>query len=159
MQVCILKANHTDLETILQLQKDCYMAEAEIYNDYTIPPLKQDLKSLENEFANSTILKSIINGELVGSIRGFSNNKTAFIGKLIVKKDLQNSGIGQQLLSAMESVFMDCTRFELFTGFRSQKNLYLYHKHGYREFKQQKVNDTLTLIFLEKIKVDTQINN
>lgn len=152
MQIEILKANKNDLETILQLQKDCYMTEAEIYNDYTIQPLQQDLKSLENEFKNATILKGVINGEIVGSVRGFVDNETSYIGKLIVKNDYQNRGIGRLLLVSIESTFKDCNRFELFTGFMSQKNLYLYNKLGYIEFKRQMINDNMTLIYLEKKK-------
>ena len=152
MQIDILPAKRKDLETILQLQKDCYLTEAQIYNDYNIPPLKQDLKSLEKEFENTTILKGMINGEIVGSVRGFVDNGTCFIGKLIVKKDFQNKGIGRLLLDSIETNFKDCYRFELFTGYKSQKNLYLYNKQGYKEFKRQVINDNTTMIYLEKIK-------
>ena len=152
MQIDILKANQNDLETILELQKDCYMTEAAIYNDYNIPPLKQDLESLKNEFKNTTILKSLINGQIVGSVRGFVDNETFYIGKLIVKKEFQNKGIGRLLLDSIELTFKDCTRFELFTGFKSQKNLYLYNKLGYKEFKRQRIHDNLTMIYLEKKK-------
>jgi ribosomal protein S18 acetylase RimI-like enzyme len=152
MQIDILKASKSDLEAILQLQKDCYMSEAEIYNDYNIPPLQQDLKSLENEFENSKILKCIINGEIVGSVRGFLKDETSYIGRLIVKNYFQNKGIGRQLLDSIESTFKDCNRFELFTGHKSQKNLYLYKKLGYKEFKKEMVNQNLTIIYLEKIK-------
>ena len=150
MQIDILQANRDDLETILQLQKDCYITEAEIYNDYDIQPLLQDLKSLENEFENAVILIGVIEGEIVGSVRGFLDNETAYIGKLIVKKDFQNNGIGRLLLDAIESTFQKSIRFELFTGFKSQKNLYLYNKLGYKEFKHQIINDNLELIYLEK---------
>jgi len=152
MQIDILKASKSDLEAILQLQKECYMSEAEIYNDYNILPLQQDLKSLENEFENYTILKCIINGEIVGSVRGFVEDETSYIGRLIVKNDFQNKGIGRQLLDSIESTFKDCNRFELFTGHKSQKNLYLYKKLGYKEFKQEMVNKNLTIIYLEKTK-------
>jgi ribosomal protein S18 acetylase RimI-like enzyme len=150
MQIDILKANKTDLKTILQLQKNCYLTEAEIYNDYNIPPLQQELISLENEFENATILKAVVNGEIVGSIRGFVENGTSYIGKLIVKNNFQNNGIGKLLLDSLESTFKDCTRFELFTGYRSQKNLYLYNKLGYKEFKRQQITDNLTIVYLEK---------
>lgn len=152
MQIDILPAERKDLEIILQLQKDCYLTEAQIYNDYNISPLKQDLKSLEKEFENTMIIKGMINGEIVGSVRGFVDNGTCFIGKLIVKKEFQNIGIGQRLLDSIESTFKDCNRFELFTGYKSQKNLYLYNKQGYKEFKRQVINDNMIIIYLEKIK-------
>lgn len=152
MQINILKAQKSDLPTILQLQKDCYLSEAEIYKDFQIQPLTQDLESLEKEFENSIILKSVMNGEIVGSIRGYVSDDTAYIGKLIVRSDHQNKGIGRQLMDAIELSFADCKRIELFTGFKSEKNLYLYNKLGYKEFKSKIMDVNLTLVYLEKIK-------
>jgi len=152
MQINISQVNKSDLETILSLQKKCYLAEAELYNDFTIQPLQQDLLSLENEFENSIILKYEINGAIIGSIRGYIENGIVYIGKLFVKNDFQNKGIGSELLKAIESQFNDAQRFELFTGYKSQKNLYLYKKQGYKEFKQQTISDTIVLLYLEKKK-------
>ncbi len=152
MQINILKAQQSDLPTILQLQKDCYLSEAEIYNDFQIQPLTQDLESLEKEFEKSMILKSVMNGEIVGSIRGYVSDDTAYIGKLIVRSDHQDKGIGRQLMDAIELSFTDCKRIELFTGFKSLKNLYLYNKLGYKEFKRKAIDANLTLVYLEKIK-------
>ena len=157
MYIHIQQAEENDLEAILQLQKDCYMSEAMIYNDYEIQPLKQDLESLTKEFENSTILKAEINKEIVGSIRGYDDNKTAYIGKLIVKSDYQNKGIGKLLLNSIEQNFNSCNRFELFTGFKSQKNIYLYNKLGYKEFKQQIINNNLILIYLDKQNTSNRI--
>jgi hypothetical protein len=44
----------------------------------------------------------------------------------------------------------DCKRFELFTSERSERNMYLYVKFGYREFKRVPLNEKTTLVFLEK---------
>ncbi len=152
MEVAILKAKQADLQKILQLQKDCYLTEAEIYNDFQIQPLKQDFNSLLKEFENSIILKAEINGNIIGSVRGHVDKKTGFIGKLIVEKKYQNKGIGRLLLDKIEKEFKNCIRFELFTGQQSMKNIYLYNKVGYQEFKQQTINEKLTLIYLEKKK-------
>ena len=80
-----------------------------------------------------------------------SDAQTAYIGKLIVSEEFQNKGIGSMLLHAIESSLHNCNRYELFTGNKSQKNLYLYTKLGYKEFNQQIINNTVTLIYLEKI--------
>ncbi|MBP1640505.1 MAG: putative acetyltransferase [Bacteroidetes bacterium] len=150
MHIDISKATLADLKPILRLQKECYQTEAEIYNDYDIPPLLQDLKALEEEFAQITILKAEIRGELVGSVRGYIDNETAHIGKLIVAPDFQNRGIGRLLIGAIESTLAGCQQFELFTGSLSSKNLYLYSKLGYQEFYRQEASNHLTMIFLRK---------
>jgi len=150
MEISIIKAESSDLEAILKLQKECYVIEAEIYNDYGIAPLTQDIQSLEEEFGKSTILKAVVENKIIGSVRGFVENKTLYIGKLIVDQNYQNKGIGQRLLDAIEHVFQEYSRIELFTGFKSRKNLYLYNKRGYKEFKRQKISDNLSLVFMEK---------
>jgi ribosomal protein S18 acetylase RimI-like enzyme len=75
---------------------------------------------------------------------------TAYIGRLMVKPDSQNKGIGSRLMQAIEEHFRVADRYELFAGHRSARNLYLYRKLGYREFKRLPVNDSIVLVFLEK---------
>lgn len=40
-------------------------------------------------------------------------------------------------MMAIEDVFKDYDRYEIFTGHRSKKNLYLYKKRDYKEFKNE----------------------
>jgi hypothetical protein len=43
-----------------------------------------------------------------------------------------------------------CARFELFTGHKSEKNIHIYKKLGYKNFKTDKITDNLNLIYMEK---------
>jgi ribosomal protein S18 acetylase RimI-like enzyme len=79
-----------------------------------------------------------------------------YLGRLIVHPDFQNQGIGTRLMNKIEEMFGDVKRFELFTRHRSEKNLYLYQKLGYKVFKTVKANDRLNIIYLEK-KIDHSI--
>ena len=56
-----------------------------------------------------------------------------------------------QLMQEIEARFPGAARFELFTGQKSQGNLRLYQRLGYQPFKQQVLNDQLTLVYLEKV--------
>jgi hypothetical protein len=64
---------------------------------------------------------------------------------------LGGNGIGRKLMAEIETVFPTAKRFELFTGHKSERNLYLYRKLGYEIFKQQPVNEKLSFVFLEKV--------
>ncbi len=75
----------------------------------------------------------------------------------MVKPDSQNKGIGTKLMQAIEEYFKMADRYELFTGHRSARNLYLYRKLGYREFKRVTVNDWITLVFLEKSRIQDNL--
>jgi len=148
----ILPATEIDLPVLLALQKRCYMAEALIYDDYTIQPLTQDLESTREEFRSRTIFKAVRNGEIVGSVRGHAVDDTCHVGKLFVDETIQNQGLGSRLLLHLECAYPRCSRFELYTGHRSEKNLHIYHKIGYREFKREVVNEHFSFVFLEKRK-------
>ena len=146
----IEQATIDDAQEILALQKLAYQSEAEIYNDFTIPPLHQSLDEIKAEFADQRFLKFCIDGRIAGSVRAYIKEQTCFIGKLIVHPECQNQGIGTKLLQEIEKAFDHVARYELFTGHKSKKNLYLYEKSGYRIFRRQKVTDDLTIVFMEK---------
>ena len=145
-------ADKKDLKVILELQKTCYLEEAELYDDFSIPPLTQTLESIELDYEKEKILKVESNGKIVGSVRGVLESNTCKIGRLIVDEKFRNQGLGKQLMYQIEKEFDNVNRFELFTGHKSLRNLSLYNRLGYTEFRKQWINEKLELIFLEKSK-------
>ena len=150
MIVVIEQADRNDARDILALQKIAYRSEARIYNDFTIPPLHQTLDETFDDFERQLVLKASIDTRIVGSVRAHLEDGTCFIGKLIVHPDYQNRGIGARLMEEIEARFPQAERFELFTGTRSEKNLYLYRKLGYRAYKRRAISEKVTLVFLQK---------
>ncbi|ANH83639.1 hypothetical protein A8C56_01610 [Niabella ginsenosidivorans] len=152
MQNSILRtAAKKDLPAILQLQKLCYLSEAAIYNDDTIEPLTQTIEDLYRSFDNGELfLIAVCNDQITGSVRGVVKKSTGHINKLIVAPSFQNKGIGKQLMTAIETQLAPVNRYELFTGHKSEKNLYLYQKLNYTIYQTRKIHDGLSLVFLEK---------
>jgi ribosomal protein S18 acetylase RimI-like enzyme len=146
----IERATVTDAEEILSLQKLAYRSEAEIYDDFNIPPLLQTLEEIKKDFENQTFLKATLDGKIRGSVKAFIKEGTCYVGRLIVHPDFQDRGMGKELMKKIEEIFEKAQRFELFTGHRSEKNLYLYQKLGYKIFKTVKANDRLNIVYLEK---------
>ena len=156
--IIIQRVNPNDAEAILDLQRRAYASEAEIYNDQNIAPLTQTLDEIKKDIKKQHFLKAIEEsdnnniGKIVGSVRAYTKDKTAFIGRLMVEPKLQNRGVGTLLMKAIEQQFKppEVTRYELFTGHKSIRNLYLYKKLGYKEYKRTPVNETLTMVFMKK---------
>ncbi len=144
-------AELADAPEILELQKLAYLSEAAIYDDYRIPPLAQPLESVQAEFSNHTFLKALEDGRIVGSVRAKKDGETCYIARLIVHPDYQSRGIGSALIKEIESL-QNANRYELFTGSKSERNLYFYNKHGYREFRTEDQTEKVKIVFLEKIK-------
>ena len=148
----IEKAVLDDIPEILELQKLAYISEAEIYHDFSIPPLLQTLEEIKEDFHHQKFLKVIFNNMIIGSVRAYQEGETCFIGRLIVHPDYQNKGLGTRLMKAVEKTFNHVKRYELFTGHKSEKNIYLYKKLGYEKCKMEALNEKVKLIFLEKTK-------
>ena len=138
-------------EEILQLQKLAYQSEAAIYNDYTIPPLMQSLEEMVSDIQKQTVLKVTIGGKIVGSVRGHVQDGTGYIGRLIVHPEFQSQGIGTRLMQAIEDHLSQTKRYELFTGHKSERNIRLYQKLGYRIFRTEPANDRLVMVYMEKL--------
>jgi len=146
----ILDATVADAAAILELQRAAYRSEAELYNDFYIPPLRESLEELSALFASHVFLKAVVDGAIAGSVRARSDGTSCFIGRLIVAPAYQRRGVGSRLMKAVEDRFPAVERFELFTGHKSEFNLRFYEKRGYREFMREPSSDRLTLVFLEK---------
>jgi len=140
-----------DAAEILAVQQAAYQSEAELYQDWSIPPLTQTLAELQQELATITVLKASLDSGLVGSVRAvLQDGGSVAIGRLIVHPDCQGQGIGSRLMAAVEAAFPNAARFELFTGSRSAGNIRLYEKLGYRIFERKTLSPQVELVFMEK---------
>lgn len=112
----------------------------------------QTLDQIQTDFHNRLFLKASVDGKIVGSVRGSIEQERCHIGRLIVHPDVQNRGIGTLLMKEMEGCFERAERYRLFTGHRSERNLRLYRSRGYAPSETKAITDSLTLVFLHKIK-------
>jgi ribosomal protein S18 acetylase RimI-like enzyme len=150
MNVKIEKAEREDLNEVLELQYLAYQSEAALFGTNDIPPLRQTLDEVVEEYNVGTILKMVDeNGIIIGSVRAKENNDTVYIGKLMVHPDYRGNGFGTKLLSEIEHLFPN-KRYELFTSTRSVDNIRLYQKSGYKIFSERIENDELTFVYMEK---------
>ena len=147
----IYQANFDDLQEILQLQYLSYQSEAALFGSKDIPPLKQTLDELIDEYNNGVILK-MFNDEntIIGSVRAKEVKGTVYIGKLMVHPDYRHSGYGTRLIKGIEEYFPN-KRYELFTSTRSKDNIRLYQGLGYKIFDSKAINDELQFVYMEKV--------
>lgn len=148
--ILIKKAQKEDLEEILKLQYLAYQGEAKLFGNMDIPPLKQTIEEVYDEFLKGAILKAVDDGGgIIGSVRAYEDGGTVYIGKLMVHPSKQGQGIGTQLLLEMEKQYPD-QRYELFTSTKSEKNIALYQKLGYNIFDEKQVTEELRFVYMEK---------
>jgi N-acetylglutamate synthase-like GNAT family acetyltransferase len=152
LTIDIRDASEADAAEILEIQKLAFHGQGILYNDFTLPPLVQTMEELIRDFKTQVFLKALYNDKIVGSVRGRTEEDTCLISRLIVLPDYQNKGIGNELMHAIENKFSSVSRYELFTGDKSEKNLALYGKLGYRMYKKKPQSTSVMLIYMEKRK-------
>jgi GNAT superfamily N-acetyltransferase len=146
----ISKATADDVAAILTVQYQAYRQEAALYGEVTLPPQVETVDDFKTVLESHIVLRAIMDGIIIGSVRGCEEGGTCCIGRLVVTPDHQGKGLGGALLAAIEQEFAHVRRFELFTGHKSLKNLGFYKRRGYTEFKRHPDSPEVTLIFLEK---------
>jgi chorismate mutase/GNAT superfamily N-acetyltransferase len=149
--VSIHLATLDDAKTILSLQKRAYVQEVELNdNNFNIPPMLQNIESIQKDFESNIILKATIGDLVVGSVRAKQINTTCYIGRLIVEPIYQKRGIGRVILKSIEDKFPEALEYELFTGIKSVQNREFYKKAGYLEEGEFDSPDGARLIMLRK---------
>lgn len=125
-------ASIKDASEILAIQKAAFLGQSRIYNNFQLPPLTQNLESIENEFIRKTFLKVTLNRQIIASARFQVIDGHVTIDRIVVKPESQNQGIGTTLLKEIESRIPSAVDFQLFTGSKSHGNIHLYEKMGYK---------------------------
>ena len=141
----------SEADNILELQKIAFKSEAELYDNFRMPPMTQTLQEMQDDFLHKKFLKAVEGEKIIGSVRAFEKDGTCQVGRLMVHPDFQNQGIGTKLMHEIEKTFDSCKRFELFAGSKSEKNILLYKKIGYNIFRTEKINENVSLVYMEKI--------
>ena len=149
--VNIIRAEPKDLPKLLKLQHLAYRTEAERFGRYDIQPLTETLEELQEEYNNGTVLKMVDDGgEIIGSVRAYEKDGTAYIGKLMVHQDHRRKGYGSRLVSEIEKCYPG-RRFELFTSTRSIENIRMYERLGYKVFDRRPADGEIVFVYLEKM--------
>ena len=136
---------------ILALQKIVYQHEAEIYDDWSLTPLKQTLADMRVDFESKIFIKAVVGGKIVGSVRGYMvEGDTAHVSRLIVHPYFWQRGIGTKLVQEIEGWFPKARRFETFTGQKSRHTMEPYQRLGYAPIRQEKVSEHRDRVYFAK---------
>ena len=150
-ELIICRANQTDFPEILAIQKKAFLSEAEFYQNFNIQPMTQTLEEMKTECREKIVLKAIVNGQIVGSIRANTTEDICMVNKLVVLPEFQKRGIGKKLLQEIEIYFTDVDKFKLQTGAFSESNIGLYTKTGYQIVGRSMFEGGVEAVVMEKV--------
>jgi ribosomal protein S18 acetylase RimI-like enzyme len=92
----------------------------------------------------------VVNGKIIGSVRGQARDDTALVSGISVHPYFQRHDIGRRLVEEIEKAFPNAKRFEAFTGQPNQRSLHLLGRAGYQEFKTEPFTPAITWVYLQK---------
>ncbi len=128
----ITKATPDDAQSILEVQKLAFRSEAELLDNYRIPPLMQTIESITEDFETYDFYKITVKNKILGALKvRVLDNNVLWIGRLIVHPDYQKQGLGRTLMKFIERKYKTVKGFELFTAQKSKRNIRFYQSLGY----------------------------
>lgn len=151
----LVKADKSDLETILQMQIKAFMPMLEKYRDYETSPANEKYEDILFRFnqPQTTYYFIEVNSQKVGVIRivDFKDESTRKrISPIFIMSEYRNKGYAQQAIAEAERLH-GAENWSLDTILQEEGNCYLYEKLGYRKTgRTEKINYRLTLVFYEK---------
>jgi ribosomal protein S18 acetylase RimI-like enzyme len=149
VSIVVADATPVDAGELLTLQRAAYLLEGELHGSFRLPPLIETVEEIRAALEDGIVLKALVGTRIVGAVRGRVMDGTCHIGRLAVAPDLQGRGIGTRLMAAIEERYADdVTRYELFTGPKSERNVRLYRRLGYVDMPTPPGQEPL--VYLEK---------
>jgi GNAT superfamily N-acetyltransferase len=128
----ISKAVPEDAQAILEVQKLAFRSEAELLNNFKIPPLLQTIESITEDFNTYEFFKITISNSVLGALKvKVLANNVLWIGRLIVHPDYQKQGLGRALMKYIEKKYDHVAGYELFTAQKSKRNIRFYQSLHY----------------------------
>ena len=154
MDIELLKADESDAESLLEIQRKCFKDLYERYHDDAGSPYTEDIQKMlyKVTFKKGAYYKIVINGMLVGGIRVVEKEPGQFrIGIMYVLPEFQGKGIGQKALAMAESLYPKAESWELDCPEDLPSNRHCYEKAGFEQIGEKEIiNDKLTLVYYFK---------
>jgi ribosomal protein S18 acetylase RimI-like enzyme len=146
LEYAIEEASLDDVEDILEVQRLAFTEEMKLYGLSDIPPLTDTAEDLREAFDGHVVLKAVSSVKIVGTVKGTLREGSCYVGRLAVRPDVWDRGIGTALMSPIATRCGDGRRLELFVGSKSTKNIHLYEKH--RTFRVEDVGEGVQLLYI-----------
>lgn len=152
--VTLQRADASDAEQILQMQKASFAPLLERYQDYDLNPANETADRVRARLMQKETYYYfiVVNGEAVGAIRivDAKDGSRKRISPLFVLPQHQNRGYAQAAIREAERLH-GAENWELSTIMQEQGNCHLYEKMGFhRTGAPQIVSERMTLVQYEK---------
>lgn len=135
MAFVVRKAVDEDIPQIIEISKEAFRVYAEGAGITAyVNPLEETYEDLKREISNKLVLVALLDGVIVGSVRiEVYDDKTAYLSRFGVRSEVQNKGIGKQIMNAVDSAMnsIGITNLYLHTASRMLSLVRFYYGRGF----------------------------
>jgi GNAT superfamily N-acetyltransferase len=161
--VTLRLAQAADAGEVLVLQRAAFVAEAQLYGQPDIQPLRdtteQVRQAIGDERSHVLVAEATDDecgrvGRLLGSARLMvdPDGHTGVVGRIVVASDVQGRGLGGLLIRRLHAIAdgLGVASLTLWTGGRSESNIAFYRRHGYEPSRTRTDDRGITLQVMKR---------
>lgn len=149
-QLTIVPAQLADAADIHTIKLLAFAEEGRLCGSVEIPPLQEDLASVESDIRSHTVLVARLDDRIVGSARGTVSGDSCEIRAVCVHPAFHGRGIGAGLMRAIERAHPAVSGFRLTTNTLVPGNVAFYERRGYHVVGHTRFTETIVLAHLAK---------
>ena len=154
MNVRLIKATRSDMETIWRMQIKAFSELLKKYRDYGVSPACESFKRMIEKYEMQGSFYYFISDDnvKVGVIRILDkqDGSRKRISPIRIMPEYRNKGYAQIAIREAEKIH-GAEHWSLDTILQGKGNLYLYEKMGYHQTGRiEKINDRMDIVYYEK---------
>ena len=154
MNVKLIKATRSDMETIWHMQIKAFSELLEKYQDYDVSPASESFERIIEKYEMQGSFYYFISDDnvKVGVIRILDkqDGSRKRISPIWIMPEYRNKGYAQAAIMEAEKIY-DAENWSLDTILQEKGNLYLYEKLGYHQTGRiENINDKMDIVYYEK---------
>jgi ribosomal protein S18 acetylase RimI-like enzyme len=147
----ILPAVPEDAQVIHAIQMRAFAEEGRISDNLQIPPLIEEVATIDLHIRTQTVLTARDGERIIGSARGIAEGSVCTIRGVSVEPSYQGRGVGASLLRAIERAHPYMKRFVLTTNTLVPGNVAFYERRGYKVTELTRYTDKIVLAQMSKV--------
>ncbi|OIU71979.1 GNAT family N-acetyltransferase [Rossellomorea aquimaris] len=140
---------HSLANEVLALQYESYQVEADIIGYGELPPLKDDVISLQN--SGERFFGFYEKDQLCGAVSFKLEKNIVDIHRLMVHPRHFRKGISKALLHHLEGEFKGMDAIVVSTGTKNRPAIHLYKNAGFKEVEEQEITEGLRITTFKKM--------